>query len=203
MNIDQVGPDSGTQWSNPPSPQTRAACRAQETVESKHTDRCIHDIHAVPVRDLAINCLLAPCCNYQNICNWVGPEILSPLTTAHDIFDHLSAILPYKSISWLEIHLLITGRWTSKLVTILPFFLSRTKPFVYSLDECQELIGNAIRTYQAEEPGGFHFDLILHAGGPNVGPHIATESIRPEETLDPRRFVENICGPWTDAALGL
>ncbi|KAF7591000.1 hypothetical protein BBP40_002142 [Aspergillus hancockii] len=154
---------------------------------------------------VAVDCLFAPHCDYQYISFWAGPNILSPLTNASDIFDYLSVILPTEPVSWLEIHLLVVQGWTGEAVSVLPFFLPRTESLLGNLARCQELIHSTIRAYrQSGNPERFYFQLVIHPGFPVFRPPITpSEGAISSGALDPEQFVENVSSQWSDVTCQL
>ena len=170
-------------------------------VAGANTIPCDHDYF--PEYDAhkpEIACLLSTNGDDQSFIHWNGPSLLSPITTAGDVFRYVSAIVPQKTIDWLEIQFSVTHKYTGEIVTLLPFFLPRCESALGNLRRCREQTVDSMRKFtRSKSAADFWFHIFAwprnddrfiqwHPGEPLQ----AADYPRPERVLDPEWFIRNL-----------
>ena len=150
-----------------------------------------------------IHCYFSPYRHFHSMFNWMGPDIFSPLTSVTGIFHYLSVVLELETIEWLEIHFVAVRVETGEPVTTVPFFLPRIE---YSSCRLENIRWQMYYTIQqcycrAREVNDILFQLVIWPwkdSVPDLGfNHKSPQSSQtPAISLQPNRFIKNICGAF-------
>ncbi|KAF9884574.1 hypothetical protein FE257_001458 [Aspergillus nanangensis] len=148
------------------------------------------------IMESMIDCYLSSDYDDPNFLAWSGPSILSPLTQAEGLFRYVSSIFP-SHIHWLEIQFSVIHKYTGESIAVLPFFLPRVEHTPGNLARCRERIWRlVVQCSRSKSSADFRFEIFIwprDALGWSVNGTIGRfDSISPEWTLNPARFVHNI-----------
>ncbi|KAJ5111809.1 hypothetical protein NUU61_001439 [Penicillium alfredii] len=141
--------------------------------------------------------------------NWIGPDLLSPLTHTDDIFLHLSSFQPSDPVDWIDVRLSILNSGTEELVAEYPFFLPRIETMLGNLPRIREQIHGIITKYhhaKGSENVRFRLNLwprketiLKHVMGTTI-PLSSAHAVKSVSPLDPGAFVQNIVGNFDDGS---
>ena len=141
--------------------------------------------------------------------NWIGPDLLSPVTHADAVFLHLSFFQPSDLVDWIDIRLSVLNSSTQELMAEYPFFLPQIETPLGNLPQLHEKIHDIITKYHHTKGSGnvrFRLNIwprqeaipkpILENAIPLSSVH-AVKSISP---LNPGAFVQNIVRNFDDGS---
>ncbi|CAG8302993.1 unnamed protein product [Penicillium salamii] len=150
-----------------------------------------------------VECLFHP--RYENECffSWTGPDPLSPVTCADDLFLYVSAFFLLERVNWIKIRLSKLSITNKEVVEEHPFFLPRVASMLGNLRRIRGQMHDIIlHSNHVETVGETRFQLSMWPRTENSQnstmrvaiPLSYIDSSVHVSSLNPQPFVQNIVG---------